>query len=95
MVAELDSSSYEEEERSQNIRYLQAKSYVEQAQSMLDVAEITLREYRDGIYPQDLQLIRQYIESCQIERDRSASNLKWSREMEAMSFRTPLPGQGR
>jgi multidrug efflux pump subunit AcrA (membrane-fusion protein) len=94
VVAGLDSSSYVEEERSQNIRYLQAKSYVDQAESMLEVAQITLREYRDGIYPQDLQLIRQYIESCQIEQRRSASNLKWSREMLAMSFRTPFQVRG-
>ena len=37
---------------------------------MLEVAEITLREYRDGIYPQDLQLIRQYIA---VLRDRAGS----------------------
>ena len=36
-----------------HIRYLQAKAWVEQARSILEVSEITLREYRDGIYPQD------------------------------------------
>ena len=90
VVAQLDASAYEEEERSQKIRFLQARSYVEQAESMLEVARIALREYRDGIFPQDLQLIRQYIESCEIERSRSAGNLKWSREMLAMSYRTPF-----
>ena len=94
VVAKLDASAYEEEERSQRIRYLQAKSYVEQAQSMLDVAEITLREYRDGIYPQDLQLIRQYTESCVIDRDRSRSNLKWSRDMLKLGYRTPFQVRG-
>jgi HlyD family secretion protein len=94
VVAKLDASAYEEEERSQRIRYLQARSYVEQAQSMLDVAEITLREYRDGIYPQDLQLIRQYTESCVIDRDRSSGNLKWSRDMLKLGYRTPFQVRG-
>ncbi len=94
VVARLDKSAYEDEELSQRIRYLQAESYVLQAQSMLKVAEITLEEYRDGIYPQDLQLIRHYIESCEIEKDRSSRNLKWSREMFAMSFRTKFQVKG-
>ena len=94
IVAELDSTAFEEEERTQRIRYLQAKSYVEQAHSMLEVAEITLGEYRDGIYPQDLQLISDYIASCKIARDRAASNLKWSEDMLALSFRTPFQAKG-
>ncbi len=87
IVAQLDRSSYEEEERTQKIRHLQAKAYVDQARSMLEVAEITLREYRDGIYPQDLSLIRQYIESCEVARERAAANAKWSTEMEALGYR--------
>src|SRR5262249_46279001 len=90
VVAELDSSAYVEEERTQKIRFLQAQAYVDQAKSMLEVAEITLREYRDGIFPQDMQLIRQYIDSCDFDRNRATANLKWSREMLAMSFRTPF-----
>ncbi len=38
----------------QQIRYLQAKSWVEQAKSILDVNEISLREYQEGIYPKTL-----------------------------------------
>jgi multidrug efflux pump subunit AcrA (membrane-fusion protein) len=94
VVAQLDASSYIEEERTQKIRYLQAKSYVEQARSMLDVAQITLREYRDGIYPQDTQLIKQYTESCRVARDRAASNLKWSEGLLKMSFRTQFQYKG-
>jgi multidrug efflux pump subunit AcrA (membrane-fusion protein) len=94
VVAQLDASAYVEEERTQKIRHLQAESYVKQAESMLEVSQITLREYRDGIYPQDLQLIRQYIDSCRIARDRAANNLKWSEDMLAMSFRTPFQVKG-
>jgi HlyD family secretion protein len=89
VVAELDKSTFVDEEKNQEIRYAGAKAYVDQAKAMLEVAEISLREYRDGIYPQDVGLIEDYIETCQIESDRAKSNLKWSREMLALGFRTP------
>jgi multidrug resistance efflux pump len=94
VVCELDSSALKDEEKAQLIRYLQAKSYVEQAKAIQEVNEITLREYRDGIYPQDLQLIKQYIETCQIECNRAESNLKWSRDMLKLGFRTPFQVKG-
>jgi multidrug resistance efflux pump len=94
VVAKLDSSAYEDEERAQQIRHLQAQSYVEQARAIEQVNEITLREYRDGIYPQDVQLIRQYIETCQIEKDRAERNLAWSRDMLKKGFRTPFQVKG-
>ncbi len=88
IVCKLDSSAFEDEEQAQQIRFLQATSYVEQARSILDVNEITLREYRDGILPQDMQLVRQYIQTCQLEKDRLERNLSWSREMNKKGFRT-------
>ncbi len=90
VVAVLDKSSLEDEEKNQYARYLSAKAYVDQAKSMLEVAEISLREYRDGIFPQDLQLIQYYIESCTIEKDRARRNLGWSTDMLALGYRTPF-----
>lgn len=94
VVCELDSAAFKDEEQAQQIRFVQAKSYVEQAKSILEVNEITLREYRDGILPQDMQLIRQYIQTCQIEKDRGERNLKWSQEMLSLGFRTPFQVRG-
>lgn len=88
VVAELDKSTLEDEEKNQQVRHLAAKAYVDQASAILEVAEISLREYRDGIYPQDVELIQHYIETCQIEHDRAASNLKWSKEMFELGFRS-------
>ena len=88
MSCELDSSSFQDELKAQLIRYAQAKSWLDQARSILEVNEITQREYRDGIYPQDLQLIRQYITTCQIEKERAAQNLNWSRAMHKKGFRS-------
>jgi len=94
IVAELDQSALTDEEKAQRIRFLQAKSFVEQAKAIQEVNEITLREYRDGIYPQDLQLIKQYIQTCQIERDRADRNFQWSSDMLKKGYRTPFQVKG-
>jgi len=88
VVCELDASAFDDELQAQLVRWLKAKSWVDQAKSILEVSEISLREYRDGIYPQDLQLIRQYIQTCKIEKERSERNANWSRDMFKKGFRT-------
>lgn len=94
VVATLDGSAYQDEEQAQLIRYLQAKSYVEQANAILEVNQITLKEYRDGIYPQDVQLVRNYIQTCQLEKDRLTRTVKWSRDMHEKGFRTQFQVHG-
>lgn len=94
LVAVLDSSALEDEEKAQQIRFLQAKSYVEQARAIEQVNEITLREYRDGIYPQDVQLVRHYIHTCQVEKERAERTLEWSRDLLKKGFRTPYQVKG-
>ncbi|MDG3003482.1 efflux RND transporter periplasmic adaptor subunit [Paludisphaera mucosa] len=88
LVCELDSASFRDELKAQQIRWLQAKSYVEQAASMLAVNEITLREYREGIFPQDVQLVRQYVQTCEIDQDRARRNVEWSRGVKEKGLRT-------
>jgi HlyD family secretion protein len=94
IVAKLDGSAYVDEEQAQVIRYLQAKAYVEQANAILEVNQITLKEYRDGIYPQDMQLVRNYIATCQLEKDRLARVLDWSASMRKKGFRTSTQVKG-
>jgi HlyD family secretion protein len=89
VVCELDSAAFQDELIAQRIRYDQAKAWVTQANSILEVNEISLREYRDGIYPQDLQLVRQYLVSCRVEEDRARKNLEWSRGVYLKGFRAP------
>jgi multidrug efflux pump subunit AcrA (membrane-fusion protein) len=88
VVCELDASAFQDELKAQLIRHAQAKSWVEQARATYEVNQITLREYRDGIFPQDLQLIRQYIETCTIERDRADRNLIWTKDVASKGFQT-------
>ncbi|MDR3635207.1 MAG: efflux RND transporter periplasmic adaptor subunit, partial [Isosphaeraceae bacterium] len=87
VVCELDSAAFRDEVKAQKIRYLQAEAWVKQAQSIFEVNEISLREYRDGIYPQDAQLIRQYLKACEIEYEKAVRTAAWSREMKAKGFR--------
>ena len=94
VVCRLDSSAFDDEEMAQRIRHLQAKSYVEQADAILEVNQITLKEYRDGIYPQDVDLVRQYIETCQMERDRLERTAAWSLDMRNKGYRTEFQLKG-
>jgi HlyD family secretion protein len=94
VVCKLDSAALIDEEQAQQIRFLQANAYVEQAKAIYDVNLITLKEYRDGILPSDLQLVRHYIQTCQLERDRLERNLAWSVAMNKKGFRTHFQVRG-
>jgi multidrug resistance efflux pump len=87
VVCELDSAAFRDELIAQQIRHDQAKAWVVQARSILEVNEISLREYRDGILKQDIQLIRQYLNSCRTEEDRARRNVAWSKDMKDKGFR--------
>jgi RND family efflux transporter MFP subunit len=87
LVCELDSAAFRDEVMAQEIKYAQAKAYVDQARSLLEVNQISLREYRDGVYPQDAQLISQYLTTCELERERTLGNLKWSEGLYAKGMR--------
>jgi HlyD family secretion protein len=93
VVCELDSSDFVTELQAQKIRYLQAKSWVVQVQSILEVNLISLKEYEEGIYPQDVQLIKQYLASCKIDEERARKNYTWSKDTAAKGFRSPTQVQ--
>jgi multidrug efflux pump subunit AcrA (membrane-fusion protein) len=88
VVCTLDSSAFEDELRAQTIRKIQAEAWVEQARAIYDVTVITYREYKEGIYPQDVQLIKQYIETCRKEEERAKSALEWTRGMAEKGLQT-------
>jgi multidrug resistance efflux pump len=89
VVCELDSAAFKDELQAQLIRWFKAQSAVEQVQAVLQVNEITLKEYRDGILPQDNELVRQYLATCRIDADRARRNFEWSRQTAAKGFRSP------
>ncbi|MCA1686707.1 MAG: HlyD family efflux transporter periplasmic adaptor subunit, partial [Planctomycetia bacterium] len=87
VVCELDASAFREELQAQKIRWAQAKALVEQAKAIQEVNEITYKEYNEGIFPQDVQLVRQYLTTCTIETERARKNLEWSKQTAAKGFR--------
>ncbi len=94
VICRLDASAFQDEEQAQKIRHIKALSYVQQANAILEVNQITLREYRDGIYPQDLQLVRQYIKTCTLEKERLERTAIWSRDMGKIGYRTKFQVKG-
>ncbi len=88
VVCELDSSAFRDVLPLQRIRYAQAKAWVEQANYTLKANEIALREYAEGILPQDTALVRNYIRIRETEKEYAERNLVWSRAAHAKGFRT-------
>jgi HlyD family secretion protein len=88
VVCELDSSAFRDALPVQQIRSAQAKAWVEQAKYILEANEIALREYAEGILPQDIELVRNYIHICETEKEHTKRNLAWARVAHAKGFRT-------
>ena len=81
VVCWLEDSALKDELDAQMIRWSQAKSWVEQAEKILEVSNIALREYQEGILPQDLRLVSDYIEVCRIQTKQSRDNVEWAEGM--------------
>lgn len=88
IVCELDSSAFRRELLAQKARQLRAKGWVDKVRSILEVNEITLREFENGIFPQDVEQIRQLILTCETERQLAERNLDWSRNTADKGFRS-------
>jgi HlyD family secretion protein len=88
VVCWLDTSAFQDELAAQMIRWTQAKSWVEQAEKLLEVGRIELREYRDGVLPQDQMVIEQYIQTCKVQRDQARIDLNWSMDMVARGLQS-------
>ena len=79
----------------QQLRFVQAKAWVEQAKYSLEADQIALREYECGVLPQDIELVRQNIGICQIEKEQAERNLAWAHRALAKGFRTEGAGHCR
>ncbi len=88
VVCELDSSALRDALTVQQLRFAQAKAWVEQAKYVLEADLIALREYEAGLLPQDIELVQQNIAIRRIEKEQAVRNLDWSRRAFAKGFRT-------
>lgn len=88
LVAELDSATFRTALESQKIRVTGVKSDLEQVKKTLEVAEIGLEEFRDGVFPQDKMLLNQYIAQCELRTNQSMKNLAWSKDQVSKGLRS-------
>jgi HlyD family secretion protein len=77
----LDGSDYEELIRTQEIKTLQADAALRQAQLNFEVAEISVREYQEGLYRQNLQSMEGLIFLARSDLERAEDRLRWSEKM--------------
>ena len=75
VVCELDSSLFRDALAVQQLRYVQAKAWVEQAKYSLEADNIALREYESGVLPQDIALVRQNVGICRSRENRRRATL--------------------
>jgi multidrug resistance efflux pump len=88
VVCTLDSATFRDTLQTQRISVSQAKSWVDQVQMTLDVAEIEHRQYLDGVLPQDRMLTQQYIDGCKTDLARSKLLLDSTEDIVRMGLQT-------
>ena len=81
VLCELDSYDYQELLRQQKINIERVQSDYDQAVLNLEVAKISVVEYRDGLMSQTLKDLRGGIALTESEYERSNDRLKWARSM--------------
>jgi HlyD family secretion protein len=86
VLAELDSSDYEELVRQQQIKVEETRSAKLQAELTVQVAEMAVKEFRDGIRRQDDQDYRGQIALAESEVQRATDRLAWSSRMKEKGY---------
>src|SRR5437762_1221714 len=86
VLCRLDASDYEELARQQRIKVEAAETDRDRAQLDLEVAEITLREFRDGTRNQSMEQYDGQITLAKADIQRQSDRLAWSRRMAAQGY---------
>ncbi len=81
LLAELDSSEYEELVRIQEISTTRAESDYRAAQLEVEVAKIALKEFDEGVKIQTMQNQEAQLTLTQSELERAKNRLEWSQRM--------------
>jgi HlyD family secretion protein len=81
VLCTLESSEYEELVRTQEIKTEQAAAAMMQAQLSFEVAELSVREYREGLYKQQLQSFEGTIALAESDMERAIDRLEWTKKM--------------
>ena len=81
VLCTLDASEYEELVRTQEIKLEQASAAMEQARLNFEVAELAVKEYRDGLYFQQMQSMEGSIALAESDLERAIDRLRWTEKM--------------
>ncbi len=81
VLCRLDSSEYEELVRTQQIKTEQSKAALEQAKLNFDVAELAVREFRDGLAGQSFSEMEGEIVMAESDLERAGDRLRWTEAM--------------
>jgi HlyD family secretion protein len=81
VLCTLDSSEYEELVRTQEIKTEQAEAARMQAQLNMEVAELSVHEFRNGLYKQKLEEYEGLIALSQSDVERAGDRLEWTGKM--------------
>lgn len=86
LACELDGSAFSDSLATQRIATEQAESELRTAQATLKIAEIAVREYIEGTYPQELETARNNISIAEITLRRARDTAEWSELMVGKGF---------
>jgi RND family efflux transporter MFP subunit len=88
LVCELDSATLRDSLTNQEISTRRAEADLQQAQKTLQVAEIGVKEYEDGTFPESEQSAEGAIKLAESELIRAKERLDWSNRMLAIKYVT-------
>jgi HlyD family secretion protein len=86
ILCRLDSSQYEELVRQQHLTVEQARSSKRMAELNVQVAEVGLREYEDGICKQEEQNFRSQLALAESDVQRARDRLAWTLRMQEKGY---------
>jgi HlyD family secretion protein len=81
VLCRLDASEYEDVAQAQTLRVLQHQAEMVQTDLALQSAEIALREYRDGLLPNEILGMQGRIALAESEMKAASDRLAWSQRM--------------
>lgn len=85
-LVELDSASLQEELTTQKISYNSAKAVLVEAQNLYETAVIAKREYEEGTYLQERQVIESEVFVAEENRNRAKEYYEYSKKLAAKGY---------
>jgi HlyD family secretion protein len=86
VLCRLDASEYDDVAQAQELRVLQHHAEMVQTDLALQSAEIALREYREGLLPQDVVGMQGRIALAEADAKAASDRLAWSERMAAKGY---------